>query len=381
LAKNVEVVRLTDEALPNAGFTAADLEWSGIAGNQARFFYQIGSSFPAEKHLELELRNEDDRSFLRVIPLTLKPGEPASDTLTVDGASSGRWTARLLGGDAFADDDAAALGLAPRRPVRVAIPAADGYFFQRCVEAFEVASGALQLVTANPEILLAKGSPPPDSNASLIFAPSGDSPFWKSIGEPVDVLLPEPKQAAHPILKNLDFEALRFEGARAVVPADGALVLAVSESGTPLIWQATVANQTAVVINLDPDEGDFFLSPWFPVIVHNAATALAGRGSPPQSVFGTGSVATIAGGATPPLGKVRSNETFLVNLSGHWQAASGAWFGGALLSEPETVLDAKGPTATALPIERGHPPLVWLLVLALVLLAGESLLYHRRKVG
>ena len=136
-----------------------------------------------------------------------------------------------------------------------------------------------------------------------------------------------------------------------------------------------------MVINLDPDEGDFFLSPWFPVIVHNAATALAGRGSPPQSVFGTGSVATIAGGATPPLGKVRTDETFLVNHSGHWQAASGAWFGGALLSEPETVLDAKGPAATALPIERGHPPLVWLLVLALVLLAGESLLYHRRKVG
>jgi hypothetical protein len=381
LAPNIEVVRLTDQALPNAGFIAADLEWSGVAGSQARFFYQIGSSFPEEKHVELELRNADDPALLRIIPLTLKPGTPVTDTLDVEGASPGRWTARLLGGDAFPDDDQAALGLAPRRPVRVAIPPTDAYFFQRCVESFQVASGALQLVTANPEVVLAKGSAPPDAPASLIFAPQGESPFWKSVGEPCEMLLPEARQPGHPVLKNLDFEALRFEGARTIVPPEGALILATAESGMPLIWQATVANQTAVVVNLDPDEGEFFLSPWFPVIVHNAATHLAGRSSPPRAVVATGGVASTPGGATPPVGAALTNTAFLVDQRGHWHAATGEWFGGAILSEPETVLDAKGPAASAKPIERGHPPLVWLLILALGLLAGEMLLYHRRKVG
>lgn len=381
LAPDIEVVRLTDQPLANAGFIAADLEWSGVAGSRARFFYQIGSSFAAEKHLELELRNGDDPSLLRIIPVTLKPGETATDTLEVEGASPGRWTARLLGGDAFPDDDVAALGLAPRLPVRVAIPVTDAYFFQRCVESFQVASGALQLVTTAPEVVLAKGTAPSAATTSVIFAPQGESPFWKSVGEPCDVLLPEARQAGHPVLRNLDFEALRFEGARSIVPPEGALILATAESGMPLIWQTTVSNQSAVVVNLDPDEGEFFLSPWFPVIVHNAATHLAGRSSPPRAVFATGSIATVAGGATPPSGPALTEISFPVNQSGHWHAATGEWFGGALLSEPETVLDGKGPAASALPIERGHPPLVWLLVLALTLLAGEMLLYHRRKVG
>lgn len=381
LAPNIEVVRLTNKALPNAGFIAADLEWSGIAGRQARFFYQVASSYPSAKYLELELRNEDDPSFLRILPLSLKPGEISTATVDIVGAQPGRWTTRLLGGDAFPDDDQVALGLAPRKPVRVAIPATDSYFFQRCVESFQAASGALTLVTSAPDVVLARGSAPPDASAALIFAPQGESPFWTSIGKPCEVLLPETKSPGHPVLKNLDFDALRFEGALAIVPPAGSLILATAESGVPLIWQTTVANKTAVVVNLDPDDGEFFLSPWFPVIVHNAATHLAGRASPPRAVFATGSVVTLPGGATSPAGSKLTDPPVLLNQRGHWRTSIGEWFGAAIFSESETVLDAKGPAASAKPIEHGHPALVWLLILALSLLAGEMLLYHRRKVG
>ena len=381
LAPNIEVVRLTNKPLPNAGFIAADLEWSGIAGRQARFFYQVASSYPSGKYLELELRNEEDPAFLRVLPLSLKPGEVATATLDVEGVLPGRWSARLLGGDAFPDDDQVALGLAPRTPVRVSIPATDSYFFQRCVESFQAASGALSLVSSAAEVVLAKGSAPTDATAALIFAPQGDSPFWASIGEPSDVLLPEAKLPSHPVLKNLDFDALRFEGARAIVPPPGSLVLATSESGVPLIWQATVANRTAVVVNLDPDEGEFYLSPWFPVIVHNAATHLAGRASAPRAVFATGSTITLPGGATNPAGTQLAEPQVQLNKRGHWLTRTGEWFGAAIFAESETVLDANGPPSSAKLIESGHPALVWLLVLALGLLAGEMLLYHRRKVG
>lgn len=380
LAGDIEVVRLVSGPLPNAGLTAADLEWSGISGDKARFFYQVASSYPETRRIELELREMESDTLARLIPLTLAPGESASGTIEIEGASPGRWIARLGAPDALAADNSVALALPPRIPVSVAIPASDGYFFQRCVESFQAATGALALTTSNPDITLCRGTVPDGATAAVVFAPSGASPFWQSVGEAAEVLLPESTQPGHPVLANLDFEALRFDGARQSTPAPGSLVLATSESGLPLIWLATAGERRAVVINLDPDEGAFFLTPWFPVIIHNAATHLAGRTEPPRSVLPTGSRFE-AGAAIPPGSSEAAGLAPLLDTAGHWRTASGIWFGAAILSEPETVLDGKGPASTAQPIDHGYPPLVWFIALAIVLLTLELALYHRRKAG
>ncbi|MBN8456678.1 MAG: VWA domain-containing protein [Verrucomicrobia bacterium] len=380
LSDNIEVVRLVSGPLPNAGITAADLAWSGISGDKARFFYQVCSSFSEAKRIDLELRDAETDTLARLIPLNLVPGEPVSGTVELEGATPGRWIARLAASDVLTDDDSVALALPPRVPVKVAIPKADGYFFQRCVESFQAATGALALATGDAEISLCRGTAPAGASASVIFAPSGESPFWQSVGDVAPVLLTDRKQSGHPVLANLDFDALRFEGARQIAPSPGSMELAASESGIPLIWVSSANGRRAVVINLDPDEGSFFLSPWFPVLVHNAATYLAGRGNPPRSVLPTGSRADLTSAIPPGSDKPAGPQPVLETV-GHWRTPDGTWFGAAVLSEPETVLDAKGPADSAKPLDHGHPPLVWLLVAAITLLTSEMFLYHRRKAG
>lgn len=380
LSPQVEVVRLGAGKIMNSGIIAADMEWSGNAGDRARFFYQIASSSDAEIAMDLELRNEETQAILRLIPLTVSKNKITSDTIEIEGAKPGRWTARLLIDDALATDNEAALGLPERNPVRVKVAIADSYFYKRCVEAFEVANGALQLVEDQPEIVVSQGAAT-DAPFSVIFAPSGNSDFWNHAEETADVLLAEAKVPDHPLLKNIDCDALRFDGAKKATPSEGSMVLVSSEAGQPLVWKAEANGKTAIVINLDPTEAEFFLSPWFPVFIHNAATHLAGRSETPRAAFATGTVSLQSVGAKKPDGAIQQPDLNVIDVRGHWQSRMGNWFGAAVFSADETVLDGSGPAGNAGEIERGHPLMMWLIWLALALLVVEAFLYHRRKVG
>lgn len=380
LSSNVEVVRLGPGSQANSGIIAADMEWSGNAGDRARFFYQVATSNAGETRVELELRHEESQTILRLIPLTLSKDKSASDTVEVEGAMPGRWMARLLTQDALASDNEIALGLPERKPVRVKVDIADSYFYKRCVEAFEVANGALKLEENDPEIVVSQGAAT-DAPFSVIFAPSGNSRFWTNANDAADVLIAEPKLPDHPLLKNIDCDALRFDGAKKAMPANGSLVLVASESGQPLIWKTEAEGKSAVVINLDPTEAEFFLSPWFPVLIHNAATHLAGRSEIPRAALATGTNSPQAEGARKPDGSTTAVGDLLLDQRGHWQSKSGNWFGASVFSSEETLLDGTGPQTTAKNIERGHPLLMWLIWIALALLVAEVFLYHRRKVG
>ncbi len=380
LSPNVEVVRLGSSAKTNTGIIAADLEWSGNAGDRARFFYQVATSSAGEIKVDLELRNEESQTSLRLIPLTLTKNQTLSDTIEIEGAEPGRWMARLLTQDALASDNEVAMGLPERKPVQLKVDIADSYFYKRCVEAFEIANGALQLNESDPEIVVSQGTAT-DAPRSVIFAPKGNSPYWSNAEEAVDVLIAEPKIPDHPVLKNIDCDALRFAGAKKAVPTTGSLVLLASESGQALIWKSEVAGKSAVVINLDPTEEEFFLSPWFPVIIHNAATHLAGRNEIPRATLATGTVTQQASGATKPDGSTQADDTLVVEQRGHWRSKVNNWFGAAVFSAEETVLDGSGPQASAKETDSGHPLLLWLIWLALALLMAEVFLYHRRMVG
>lgn len=381
LAPGIEVVRLGDKAA-NAGIVAADLTWAESGGAGARFYYRIISTFTKEAYGELELRNEDGGGLARLVPVTLKPGEETSATLDVENAAPGRWSANLRIDDALATDNQVALGLAPRRPIGVRINAKDAYFFGRCVDAFALTGGLLARVESGGELVVAQGAAPQDGRV-LVFAPEGESPFWKSIGDALEVQAVESKVRDHPLVRNLDLDALRFEGARRIVPADGSLILATAESGEPLIWKSQSGGRTAVVVNLDPARGDFFLSPWFPAMVHGAALHLADRADSMLAVYPTGARLAAAGNFTGP-GNVAGRDTIAIERRGHYQlerAGAVIPFGGALMDEAETRLDGSGPADSAKPVAQGHPPAFWLLVTAIIVLVSESLLYHRRKAG
>ncbi|MFT7173365.1 MAG: hypothetical protein ACI9NQ_001585, partial [Paracoccaceae bacterium] len=56
-------------------------------------------------------------------------------------------------------------------------------------------------------------------------------------------------------------------------------------------------------------------------------------------------------------------------------------FGASLLHPGESLLDDSGPPASAQDVASGKPPALWLLIIALIIIAVESVLYHRRKLG
>ncbi|MES2657597.1 MAG: BatA and WFA domain-containing protein [Verrucomicrobiota bacterium] len=381
LSPGIEVIRLGGTA-PNAGLVAADITWAESGGRNARFYYRIVSTFPKETYAELELRNEDGGGLARLVPVVLRPGEEASATLDVENASAGRWTAILKIEDALATDNQVSLGLAERRPVAIRLDTRDAYFFGRCVDAFAQTGGLLTRVESGGDIAIAQGTTPADGKL-LIFAPDGESPFWKSVGEPLEILAVESKVKDHPLVRSLDLDALRFEGARKIEPAAGSLILANSESGVPLIWKSQVGNRTAVVVNLDPTRGDFFLSPWFPALVHGAAVHLADRENPMLAVYPTGTRLSIPGKFSDTKEKV-TRDGLLIERRGIYQmehAGMNIPFGGALLEPAETRLDGGGPLANARAVAQGQPVSFWLIVVAILVLTAESLLYHRRKAG
>ena len=381
LDPGIEVLRL-GEKTSNAGIVAADLTWSGIGGGNARFYYRIESTFPKEAYGELELRNEDSDGLARLVPVVLRPGEDASATLDVEDASAGRWSAILKIDDALATDNQVSLGLAERRPIGIRLDTRDSYFFGRCVDAFAKTGGLLQRVQSGGEFAIAQGSMPEDPKV-LVFAPEGESPFWKSIGEPMEVLAAEARVKDHPLIRNLDLEALRFEGARKIEPAEGSSILAMSETGAPLIWRSQADGRDVVVVNLDPAQGDFFLSPWFPALVHGAALYLADREQTLLSVYPTGSGISMGGVFSDTRGNA-SSDGVRVDRRGFYQAErSGITtdFGGALLNAAETLLDGSGPDENAGAVAQGQPAAFWLIIAAILILIIESLLYHRRKAG
>lgn len=381
LDPSIEVIRLGGRSR-NAGIVGADLTWAASGGDKARFFYRIASSLTEETHGELELRHQNNGDLARLVPVLLQPGKEVSDTLDVEHAAPGTWKVSLKLVDSLATDNEVDLGLAERRPVGIRIDAEDDYFYNRSVEAFAQTGGSLARVESGGEIAITQGAASNDDR-QIVFAPKGESPFWSDVGATIDVLAVERTVEGHPLVRNLDVEAIRFDGARKVEPAPGSLVLVRSESGDPLLWKAQVGERTAVVVNLDPALGDFFLSPWFPALIHDSAKHLADREASLSSVYPTGSRVSSSGVFAAPCGRTSRDSIQLVHrgILHLQQGGTNIPFGAALLSEVETKLDGSGPKAHASSIARGNPIAFWLMLLAVGILILESLLYHHRKAG
>jgi hypothetical protein len=384
LPGGVEVMRV-GRSQPNAGITAADLAWTGSGQGRASFHYRIEGNFPAETHGELELNHLDGGGLARLIPIVLRPGQPSSATLDVEDARPGRWLASLrLESDSLAADNEVPLGLAPPRILGVRLhTGGDGFFFDRCIDAFARTGGSLRRVASGPaDLHLSRGTIPPGQEPVLCFAPTGDSPFWDSIGPAVEFSTATTTIPDHPLLRLLDLPALRLDGVRSATPGPDALILAQSESGVPLLWKKTVAGRHALIANFDPSQGDFFLSPWFPVLVHAAMTELGGTPPALAAAWPTGSRITDAPIESESAGPLPSPAILRQRGHYHWIHENRREpFGAAILDAAESILDGSGPAENAREISRGHPLAHSLLLLAIALLVAESILYHRRLAG
>ena len=393
----VEILRV-GTAVQNVGLARADLRAVPGGPNRLGLFLLPVASTTDPVKTDITLTHSDGAgpgTMVKVIPVTLQQGENTPVTLTLDDAPAGRWTATLGLNDALTTDNTAYLYVPPRQPVPVGVMADDPFFLQNVVGAFERSDQMLTLApdAKSARIFLARGKAP-QSTSAVVFQPQGDSPFWSGVGE--EILTPVPKIVAkdHPLLRYLDAETINFAGARKLTAPVGAVVLVADETGTPLIHLMRQGEQTVCVVNLDPIVAQFYLSAWFPVLIHNATAHLTNREETPPATVATGEGMRVPGlpaGIDATVKDGAGVETHITGpntgdftRSGFYDIshASGEWTAGcSLVSPEESQLRNDTLKETARPIASGQSPSYWLLVLGVLVVAGESVLYHRRKVG
>ncbi|MFC7336369.1 BatA domain-containing protein [Haloferula chungangensis] len=375
----------------NAGITAADLRWT--SRDEASLFVSMLSGFSEEKEVELELVEVASGRVARLFTMKVPPGGEASESIQVDGVAPGAWLLRMNLEDALAADNLAPLGLNAPQPVPVQVGSPNPFFFQQVVSAFARADSLFEPIDDFAHLGLAEG-PPPETPVSIVFSPSGESAFWTSIG---DVLPPGPPEIVrkdHPLVARIDPALLTFEGARKLTVPEGSVVVLEHVDGTPLLYTATAEGRKAVVINLDPSLDDFFLSPWFPVLVHDATALLMGRSDDFPSAVPTGSDVVIPG--TGEVASIvyqgRDEEAverdpvpvLAVDDVGNYEMSrsSTTWrLGAGVLSPGESGAGGGSKVELALEPASGWPLAAWLLLAAAVAVMVEEMLYHRRKVG
>ncbi|OYV06980.1 MAG: hypothetical protein CFE26_03400 [Verrucomicrobiales bacterium VVV1] len=385
----VEVVTVGGKS-GNAGITAADLHWD--APSRATLYASLVSDFPEAREVELELVSAENGKLAHLFSMNLPARGEASDSIPLQGIEPGAWLLRLRGSDALATDDIAPLGLNAPQPIPVQVAAKNPFFFQQCIAAFSRADSLFEPIDDFARLSLAEG-PPPETETTIVFSPSGESPFWKDVGAELTPGAPEVTSKDHALIARIDPALLSFDGAKKLTAPAGSVVVLAHADGTPLLYTCSANGRRAVVLNFDPSREDFFLSPWFPVLIHDAAVLLTGRENSFPSTAATGSTIEIPGTEAVTAATLRQGEKVStlplqtpvsidrVGNYGFSRNSTNWQLGGAVFSSGESGPAVAGTAPPEVKLASGWPLAAWFLLAALIALFAEELLYHRRKVG
>jgi len=387
--ENVEKVTVGSDSNKNVGIIAGDIQPSLTSGS-ATAMVQLSNASNSVTEVEVEIFHEDTQSIEELVKLTVNPGVNPPLFFELPEAKPGVWKARLLVEDDLAIDNEATMLLRPLPSVLVTIPEENNYFYQRCIEAFSKTSGSLLLSDGDSQVKIFHGQVPDDETGDIIiFAPSGDSSYWSSIGSEEAIHVAIAEQPNHGVLKHLNVNEFQFPAAKRMKPVESAKVLVQSESGVPLIYTVSKAGQNIVVINLDPQKDDFFLNTGFVTLIYDSAMFLSGNETrlPATYPMGVEYVALNDSEYIQPSEesiKVKRGERILPQELGLYAASRDeekTSFSTALLSAKESTLNSNSKNALSESIGSGYPLSFWLIVMGIALLVIESMCYHRRKAA
>ncbi len=399
LPAGIDLVQIGNE-IPNVGITAADLAWDGE--NSATLFVSIASTFPEKREVEIELVSVEDDTLIQLFAMSLpafnKGSEliVSSESVAINSLQPGPYHVKVLVDDAFEADDIALLGLNEPQPIPIQLEAENSFFFDQVISAFSSANSLFEPVDLSAQLALAEGIAPASDNV-IVFAPSGNegdsSLFWKEIGAPLSASTPEILLPNHPLLNRVNTSAITFSGGRKLVAPEGAVVVLAHPDSTPLIYTVAVKGRSAVIFNFKPSQNDFFLSPWFPVFVHDAAILLTGRETQFPAASPTGYIVNIPGienkgtishQSDGIVSELDFQSPFPIENIGNYKFSrdSLVWhLGASIFSLGESGPIGSNPVSTFLPPALGWPLASWFLLGAILVLGTEEILYQRRKVG
>jgi hypothetical protein len=390
----IELVKIGADQ-ENLGFVSCDLRMLQRKPLQLGLYYKLASSFDQEVSTDIILSHGPDKRIIKVIPVTVKPGINEAEIYTLAAGGPGQWRATLDLEDALEKDNSAFLALQPKRPVRVRVDSDHPFFLVNSVNAFARTSGDLIYAPDTADVTLANGLIP-QAERAVIFGLKENSGWCGQVGPEVDDVLARIKLEDHPVLDDCDLDSIPFMGARDISPPDGSLVIVENAAHVPLIYRVQDQQRTALVVNMDMLESEFYYSAWFPILVYNAARHLMGRQDSLAAACAVGDSLPFPNNA---LGRDSTRVTVgdsndVVQLSGSsygpirqagfhtLKNAAGQWSVGAnLFAVTETLLGSQDVTDTSQALNRGWPLSLILAMFAALLLLLECILYHRRKVG
>jgi len=389
--KNIQSINYFNQA-NNIGIIGADIQRLPGENNPAQCMVQLASSNKEEKEIELEIIHTATGTIGKINTIKVSPGQNKPIFFRLNNVEDGQWEARILEEDSLDQDNLVHMQIQPLRAIPIATLAEDKFFYERCVEAFQYSGGGLILSSLEDAVLtLSHGSAPQSNQDTLVFAPTGESNYWSEIGNDIEVEITEAKNADHPALRHLDLNYMRFPGAKKIKAPESATILVETHDGIPLIYVVNEANKSIVIVNLDPSEGEFVLSPWFPVLIYDVASYLDGTTKSLQSLYSTGSQISFDTTeniqVTSPDGAENSitpGNSIPLDQAGTYtieQPKNTHTITASLLSFYDTTqasqLAALETTEVKAPISLSF----WFIILAVLIITAEYILYHRRKVG
>jgi hypothetical protein len=395
--EGIEIVAIGKD-VGNIGITAADLRWN--APGEATLFATLTSTFPEEREVEMEIISATDGTLIRLFTLKTAPvaadfiphANTTSESIRLENINPGPYLLRVIVEDSLAADNTAPLGLNSPQAIPVQVKAGNPFFFNQVISAFSRADSLFEPIDDFARLSLSQGNPA-DTETAVCFAPAGESPFWEKLGAELEPGPPEIISPDHPLLSRVDPALLTFDGARKLTAPTGSVVVLAHSDGTPLLYTISTGEKSAVVFNFDPSQREFFLSPWFPVFVHDAAVLLTGRDNSFPSSIATGAEIEIPGTESAGSASFLKNETqekltfqtpARINRIGNYTFTrnSTPWnLGGALLSPGESGPAPESSPPPGFKPASGWPLAAWFLLAAIVVILTEELLYHRRRVG
>jgi len=397
LPDSIDLVTLQLSDVPNFGITASDI--AALPGGKAKIFFTVSSSAKTDMELEVELSHIESGNIAKLITLTVPAESKVSEVIEVDAVRDGIWSLTLNEEDVFSEDNRVMMGLNIPEPIAVSIDIEKSYFYTRCVEAFSAAENLLELrqYDENEEssVVLSEGSVKGSNNLSLVFAPLGESVHWENVGDELEGVIVTEAIKDHSLVKHLNLDNITFSGARKLSAPAGALVILKDISGTPLLYVSKSNDQNIVVVNFQPSYDNFYLSPWFPIMVHNGVKFLADRDEELPAVLQNGKPvinSSVTGmsqkyypiDGSSVISSDVENEFVSGKLGGftYGNSKKDVYIGAAVLSEGESGSGETGDANldTASP-SSGWPLAWWFLLIAVVIAFAEEALYHRRKVG
>jgi hypothetical protein len=395
---SIELLKVGDGIANNVGIVACDLRRLPLADHPAGVFIQVASTFKETVHVDLAIYHDNEQNLLRLTTLEIRPGVNPPEVFQIPKAPVGTWILKLERQDALLDDNVVYAVLPPDVPIDVAVVAEGKFFYENSVSAFSRGDVLLRLTPeANADLLLGQGNiatnnAPPDADV-LIFQPDGDSEWWRDAGEEIAVAFPTVLDDSHPILRHLDANAFPWIGAKRLQAPAGAEILITAEDGTPLLYRVVARGRGVVIVNHDPVDADFFLSPWFPVLVYSVAAHFAGATESIPATCGTGQSIrlpefdidamqwTAPDGSTRQIGGETSGPLDQIGVYSMTANDQTRQFGCSLLSQHESLVDNAEIADTSLPVSRGWSPASLLTLFAILVVVAESIMYHRRVVG